>query len=126
MLSLSHLSSPSLSFLLSGTLVQRKHTSPAPVSNLVDTIWTDQPPAPQRPVRVHPVKFAGVAVPEKLAAVRKLVVKERASSLVVMAMDEVHEPVGGWRLESGVMCEVPITLDFIGILYEVQTWGRAP
>eukprot|EP00752_Nemacystus_decipiens_P016215 g14500.t1 len=61
-----------------------------PISgNLVDAIWTDQPPVPQRPVRIHPVRFAGVAVPEKLAAVRKLVVKERASSLVVMAMDEV-------------------------------------
>eukprot|EP00752_Nemacystus_decipiens_P008249 g7376.t1 len=57
--------------------------------NLVDAVWTDQPPVPQRPVRVHPVKFAGVAVPEKLAAVRKLVVEEGASSLVVMATDEV-------------------------------------
>ncbi|CBN78835.1 conserved unknown protein [Ectocarpus siliculosus] len=57
--------------------------------NLVDEIWTDQPPVPRRPVRVHPLKFAGVGVPEKIAAVRKLVVKERASSLVVMAMDEV-------------------------------------
>ncbi|CAM9181008.1 unnamed protein product [Ectocarpus sp. 6 AP-2014] len=61
-----------------------------PISgNLVDEIWTDQPPVPRRPVRVHPLKFAGVGVPEKIAAVRKLVVKERASSLVVMAMDEV-------------------------------------
>ncbi|CAM9589959.1 unnamed protein product, partial [Ectocarpus fasciculatus] len=61
-----------------------------PISgNLVDEIWTDQPPVPRQPVRVHPLKFAGVGVPEKVAAVRKLVVKERASSLVVMAMDEV-------------------------------------
>ncbi|CAB1113141.1 unnamed protein product [Ectocarpus sp. CCAP 1310/34] len=61
-----------------------------PISgNLVDEIWTDQPPVPRRPVRVHPLKFAGVGVSEKIAAVRKLVVKERASSLVVMAMDEV-------------------------------------
>lgn len=58
-------------------------------SNLVDAIWRDQPPVPRRPVRVHPVKLAGVAVPEKFAAVRKLVVEARASSLVVMAMDEV-------------------------------------
>lgn len=64
-------------------------------SNLVDAIWTDQPPVPRRPVRVHPVKLAGVAVPEKLAAVRKLVVEARASSLVVMAMDEVHAAVAG-------------------------------
>ncbi|CAM9209508.1 unnamed protein product, partial [Hapterophycus canaliculatus] len=61
-----------------------------PIScNLVDQIWTEQPSVPQQPVRVHPLKFAGVAVTKKLAAVRKLVVDARASSLVVMAMDEV-------------------------------------
>ena len=80
---------PLLYFSLTDTLAQRKRTLPPPGSNLVDAIWTDQPPIPQRPVRVHPVKFAGVAVPEKLTAVRELVEKERASSLVVMAMDEV-------------------------------------
>lgn len=63
----------------------------------MDQIWTDQLPVPQRPVRVHPLKFAGVAVPEKLAAVRKLVLEARASSLVVMAMDEVIRARGGGR-----------------------------
>lgn len=81
------------SLSLTATFTLALHTRVAsipPVSNLVDAVWTDQPPVPQGPVRVHPLRFAGVAVPEKLAAMRKLVVKEGASSLVVMALDEVH------------------------------------
>ena len=31
----------------------------APVENLVDRIWQDQPPPPQEPARVHPLEFAG-------------------------------------------------------------------
>lgn len=55
----------------------------------MDEIWTDQPPIPRNPVRIHPLKFAGVAVSEKLSAVRGLLLEARAWSLVVMAMDEV-------------------------------------
>ncbi|WP_025053371.1 aminopeptidase P family protein [Sulfitobacter noctilucae] len=28
-------------------------------ANLVDRIWTDQPPAPMEPVKIHPLEFAG-------------------------------------------------------------------
>lgn len=59
--------------------------------NLVDEIWTDQPPVPRQPVRVHALEYAGVAVPEKLAAMRRLVRDARASSLLIMAMDEVRK-----------------------------------
>lgn len=55
----------------------------------MDEIWTDQPPVPCQPVKVHPLKYAGVGVSEKLATVRSLVKAARATSLVVMAMDEV-------------------------------------
>lgn len=72
----------------------------------MDEIWTDQPPVPRQPVRVHPLKFAGVGVPEKVAAVRKLVVKERASSLVVMAMDEVRiRPNDSLLAVTGNVCD---------------------
>ncbi len=30
-----------------------------PLDNLVDRIWADRPPAPQAPVRAHPMSFAG-------------------------------------------------------------------
>lgn len=62
--------------------------------NLVDEIWTDQPPIPRHPVRIHPLEYAGVAVSEKLSAVRKLLLEARAWSLVVMAMDEVNKQEG--------------------------------
>lgn len=55
----------------------------------MDEIWTDQPPIPRHPVRIHPLEYAGVAVSEKLSAVRELLLEARAWSLVVMAMDEV-------------------------------------
>lgn len=57
----------------------------------MDQIWEDQPPVPCEPVRVHPLEYAGVGVPEKLATVRKLVLEARASTLVVMALDEARQ-----------------------------------
>ncbi|MEY8830559.1 aminopeptidase P family protein [Sedimentitalea sp. XS_ASV28] len=34
--------------------------------NLVDAIWTDQPPAPMQPVKAHPIEFAGETADSKL------------------------------------------------------------
>ena len=33
--------------------------------NLVDRIWTDQPPPPMQPVQAHPIEFAGESAAEK-------------------------------------------------------------
>lgn len=67
----------------------------------MDEIWTDQPPVPCRPVYLHPIKYAGTSVLDKLVAVRKLVLDARASSMVVMAMDEVkNESFGDKAHES--------------------------
>lgn len=38
-----------------------------PVANLVDDIWTDRPPAPQGPVRPHPIDHAGESHGDKRA-----------------------------------------------------------
>ncbi|CAM9226800.1 unnamed protein product [Choristocarpus tenellus] len=57
--------------------------------NLVDKVWIDQPMEPCCPVKMHPLELAGVSVPEKLASIRKLVCEEGASSLVIMALDEI-------------------------------------
>ncbi|MCA0869735.1 aminopeptidase P family protein [Seohaeicola saemankumensis] len=35
--------------------------------NLVDRIWTDQPPPPMMPVRPHPIEFAGESAADKCA-----------------------------------------------------------
>eukprot|EP00929_Paragymnodinium_shiwhaense_P036672 TRINITY_DN19616_c0_g4_i1.p1 TRINITY_DN19616_c0_g4~~TRINITY_DN19616_c0_g4_i1.p1 ORF type:complete len:747 (-),score=158.92 TRINITY_DN19616_c0_g4_i1:159-2303(-) len=58
--------------------------------NLVDQVWaTARPPAPPAPARVHPEKFAGLSVTEKLMKVRADMEKEGAQRLVVSTLDEV-------------------------------------
>eukprot|EP00899_Mesostigma_viride_P027847 jgi/Mesvir1/8247/Mv12523-RA.1 len=57
--------------------------------NLVDKLWTDRPAAGVGPVIVHPLKFAGVGVGDKLKQVRARLVEERAAGLLVTALDEV-------------------------------------
>ncbi|CAM9861190.1 unnamed protein product [Discosporangium mesarthrocarpum] len=57
--------------------------------NLVDKIWVDQPPKPANPVKIHPLEYAGVPISEKLTAIRRHTTEAGASSLVVMALDEV-------------------------------------
>jgi Xaa-Pro aminopeptidase len=39
--------------------------------NLVDRIWSDQPPAPMEPVQVHPLEFAGESAADKCARLGK-------------------------------------------------------
>ncbi|MCC0029988.1 MAG: aminopeptidase P family protein [Brucellaceae bacterium] len=36
------------------------------MKNLVDTIWTNRPSPPVEPVRIHPIKYAGLGAREKL------------------------------------------------------------
>lgn len=67
---------------------------------------------PCEPVRVHPLKYAGVSVPEKLASVRKLVLEARASSLVVMAMDEVSQRLCRGSVYSG---DILSRCEFVGV-----------
>jgi len=58
--------------------------------NLVDKVWGQyRPPYPQHPIRVHPLKFAGRSVPQKLEKIRAKLKKEGADALVVTALDEV-------------------------------------
>ena len=57
--------------------------------NLVDALWEAQPPRPANPVAVHPLKYAGQAVGDKLAGVRKAMASKGATALVVSALDEV-------------------------------------
>jgi Xaa-Pro aminopeptidase len=33
--------------------------------NLVDLVWSDRPPFPKTPLRVHPMEYAGKSVAEK-------------------------------------------------------------
>ncbi|CAO2144341.1 unnamed protein product [Urochloa humidicola] len=58
-------------------------------SDLVDEVWKDRPPVEPRPVIVHPVEFAGCSVSEKIKELREKLVHEKASAIIITALDEV-------------------------------------
>ena len=59
------------------------------VDNLVDRVWKQRPARVFNPVEFLPLAFSGVASSEKLAAIRKELLKRKAAGLIVSALDEV-------------------------------------
>ncbi|KAK7309275.1 hypothetical protein RJT34_05853 [Clitoria ternatea] len=57
--------------------------------NLVDEVWINRPPAEINAVVVHPLKFAGRSVEDKLKDLRKKLVQEQARGIIFTALDEV-------------------------------------
>lgn len=57
--------------------------------NLIDLIWQERPHQPLGTISVHPLKFSGRPVEEKLAEVREKLVDSQARALIVAALDEV-------------------------------------
>lgn len=59
-------------------------------SDLIDEVWKDRPPNDATPVIVHPVEFAGRSVAEKINDLREKLQHEKASGIIVTALDEVQ------------------------------------
>ncbi|KAL5715168.1 Xaa-Pro aminopeptidase [Ranunculus cassubicifolius] len=57
--------------------------------NLVDKIWKTRPSAETNPVIIHPIKFAGRAVSDKLKDLRENLIKEKSRAIIVTTLDEV-------------------------------------
>uniref|UniRef100_A0A2L2Y8C0 Xaa-Pro aminopeptidase 1 n=1 Tax=Parasteatoda tepidariorum TaxID=114398 RepID=A0A2L2Y8C0_PARTP len=57
--------------------------------NLVDVIWEDKPSIPSNSVDFLPIKYSGKGVEEKISEVRNEMIKQKASILVITALDEV-------------------------------------
>lgn len=57
--------------------------------NLVDLVWSDRPPFPKTPLRVHPMEYAGKRVAEKLENLREKMKENDAQKLVVSSLDDV-------------------------------------
>ncbi|KAK1423598.1 hypothetical protein QVD17_18902 [Tagetes erecta] len=57
--------------------------------NLVDEVWKDQPQAEINPVHVHPLKFSGRSVSDKLKDLRDSLKKEKARGIIITSLDEV-------------------------------------
>jgi len=61
------------------------------VDDLVEAVWADERPSmPDRPVRLHPVEYAGVSAEDKLARLREAMrQQDEAEAHVLSALDEI-------------------------------------
>ncbi|MGE8941181.1 aminopeptidase P family protein [Leptospira interrogans] len=58
--------------------------------NPVDQVWgADRPPAPQGPVRAHPLRYAGTAAEDKIAALQKELKSASQDAVVLTLPDSV-------------------------------------
>ncbi|ERN17574.1 hypothetical protein AMTR_s00059p00137420 [Amborella trichopoda] len=57
--------------------------------NLVDKVWKNRPLPELQPVFLQPLEFAGRSVADKLKALREKLDQEKATSIIVAALDEV-------------------------------------
>jgi len=57
--------------------------------NIVDTIWDDRPELPKNPFRVHPLKYAGMTVTDKVEKIRAEMTEKKATLTVFGALDDV-------------------------------------
>lgn len=56
--------------------------------NLVDAVWHDAPAAQAAPLRVHPIKFAGTSVKDKLKHIRSELKESNVDAVLITALDE--------------------------------------
>lgn len=52
-------------------------------------IWTDRPELPQKPIRKHPMEWAGTTAADKLAAIRRRLAAVHADGMLVSALDDI-------------------------------------
>jgi Xaa-Pro aminopeptidase len=84
---------------LESALKSKGHKSELEVDNsgvnLVDTVWDKERVGPNKqsqllkPIRVHPMKYAGQSTADKLRAIRDKMSKEKAAVCVFSALDEI-------------------------------------
>ena len=52
-------------------------------------IWTDRPALPQKPIRKHPMEWAGTTAADKLTAIRRRLAAVHADGILVSALDDI-------------------------------------
>lgn len=58
--------------------------------NLVDEIWSEsRPKPPNKPIRVHDLKYAGVDAASKLSLLRSELLDAGSSAIVISMLDEI-------------------------------------
>jgi Xaa-Pro aminopeptidase len=74
--------------------------------NLVDEIWKgSKPMPPNKPIRIHELKYAGVDVASKLSFLRSELLDTCSSAIIVSMLDEI-----AWLLNL-VIASAPSFLD---------------
>lgn len=59
-------------------------------ANLVDEIWKEgRPNPPNKPIRIHDLKYAGVDVATKLSSLRSELLDAGSSAIVISMLDEI-------------------------------------
>ncbi|KAD3640785.1 hypothetical protein E3N88_30008 [Mikania micrantha] len=72
------------------SLFAKKQQNLVPTTrNLVDEVWKDRPQAEINPVHVHPLKFSGCSVSDKLKDLHDNLKKENARGIIITTLDEV-------------------------------------
>ncbi len=59
------------------------------VENLVDLLWTDQPPVPAAPIRIQEEKYAGESVRSKLTRLREAMREKKVLAHVLTVLDSI-------------------------------------
>lgn len=57
--------------------------------NLIDAVWSDRPPMPNAPIRVHPPEFAGKSSADKIADLRAELARHGATAHPVTSLDAI-------------------------------------
>ncbi|MBS0351449.1 MAG: aminopeptidase P family protein [Proteobacteria bacterium] len=57
--------------------------------NLVDQIWTNQPPISEKPIRVYPLKFAGLPAQNKINDLRSIMAEKKMQAHVLTLLDSI-------------------------------------
>ncbi|HUA53612.1 MAG TPA: aminopeptidase P family protein [Candidatus Sulfotelmatobacter sp.] len=85
--------------------------------NPLDAVWSDRPPGPLGPVRVHDVAFAGKGAAEKRAEIAGALAREDVGAAVLTAPDSI-----AWLLNirGADVPHTPLPLSF-GVLHRDET-----
>ncbi len=88
--------------------------------NLVDAVWSNPPPSPCAPMRVHPLKYAGKSSKEKLSDLRSSLKSQKANAQLVCALDEV-----AWLLNirGNDIPNTPVTIAYLLVLASEDIGG---
>lgn len=52
-------------------------------------LWSDRPPIPADPVRIHPLEFAGEATRDKIGRIRRALRRNHCDGMLVSALDDI-------------------------------------